>query len=185
MCCVVSRVTCHLQDGRTEDFTERLQSYGAHALLFLNIKSYSGGTRPWKQKAGVQSTCDNLVEVVAMDNVDLALLNLGGTGEAICQARSVVIETSRAVPIQVDGEPLLVNPFRLKIEYFNSACMLTKKKSSCEFVIALCQFFKNNLSLDPYKDPEVEEWAARKIQSSFKNYKTQKSSNCLRTDSTT
>ena len=61
MSCVVSRVTCHLQDGRTEDFTERLQSYGAHALLFLNIKSYSGGTRPWKQKAGVQSTCDNLI----------------------------------------------------------------------------------------------------------------------------
>ena len=31
---------------------------------------------------------------------------------------------------------------------------------------------------------EVEEWAARKIQSSFKNYKTQKSSNCLRTEQT-
>ena len=83
MCCVVSRVTCHLQDGRTEDFTERLQSYGAHALLFLNIKSYSGGTRPWKHKSGVQSSGDGLVEVVAMDNVDLALLNLGGTGESI------------------------------------------------------------------------------------------------------
>jgi len=161
------RVTCEHQDGRKEDFTERLRSYGAHALLFLNIKSYSGGTRPWKQKAGLQSTSDNLVEVVAMDNVDLALLNLGGTGEAICQARSVVIETSRAVPVQVDGEPLLVNPFRLKIEYFNCASMLTKKKSSY-----------------PYKDPEVEEWAARKIQSSFKNYKTQKSSNCLRTEQT-
>ena len=129
------RVTCEHQDGRKEDFTERLRSYGAHALLFLNIKSYSGGTRPWKQKAGLQSTSDNLVEVVAMDNVDLALLNLGGTGEAICQARSVVIETSRAVPVQVDGEPLLVNPFRLKIEYFNCASMLTKKKSSCEYEI--------------------------------------------------
>ena len=73
------RVTCEHQDGRKEDFTERLRSYGAHALLFLNIKSYSGGTRPWKQKAGLQSTSDNLVEVVAMDNVDLALLNLGPT----------------------------------------------------------------------------------------------------------
>lgn len=29
--------------------------------------------------------------------------------------------------------------------------------------------------LDPYKDPEVEEWAARKIQRSFKDFKTQKS----------
>ena len=128
-----SRVRCELEDGRTEDFTERLQNYGAHALLFLNIKSYSGGTKPWKQKAGTQSTSDNLVEVIAMDNVDLALLNIGGTGESVCQARSVVIETSRAVPVQVDGEPLLVNPFRLKIEYNNSAYMLTKKRSSCKF----------------------------------------------------
>merc|ERR1719445_2818684 len=151
-------VKCTLENGEVWYITDKLKSYGAHALLFLNIKSYSGGTRPWKQRAGHQSTSDNLVEVVAMDNVDLALLNLGGTGEAICQARSVVIETIKAVPIQVDGEPLLVNPFRLKIEYFNSALMLTKKKSSY-----------------PYKDPEVEEWAARKIQSSFKNYKTQKS----------
>lgn len=29
--------------------------------------------------------------------------------------------------------------------------------------------------LDPYKDPEVEEWAAIKIQRSFKDFKTQKS----------
>jgi hypothetical protein len=28
---------------------------------------------------------------------------------------------------------------------------------------------------DAYRDPEVEEWAARKIQSSFKQYKRQKS----------
>lgn len=161
------RVRCELEDGRTEDFTERLQNYGAHALLFLNIRSYSGGTKPWKQKAGNQSTSDNLVEVIAMDNVDLALLNIGGTGESVCQARSVMIETSRAVPVQVDGEPLLVNPFRLKIEYNNSACMLTKKRGSY-----------------PYRDPEVEEWAARKIQSSFKTYKTQKSSQSLRPEQT-
>ena len=28
--------------------------------------------------------------------------------------------------------------------------------------------------LDGYRDPEIEEWAARKIQSSFKQYKRQK-----------
>ena len=74
---------CTLGDGCVRDITERLKNYGAHALLFLNIKSYSGGTRPWKHKSGVQSSGDGLVEVVAMDNVDLALLNLGGTGESI------------------------------------------------------------------------------------------------------
>jgi len=102
-----------------------------------------------------------------MDNVDLALLNLGGTGESVCQARSVEIETWRAVPIQVDGEPLLVNPFKLRLQYFKSAFMLTKKKTSY-----------------PYKDPEVEEWAAIKIQRSFKDFKTQKSrTSLLKSDS--
>ena len=48
------------------------------------------------------------------------------------QAREVEIVTSRAVPVQVDGEPLLINPFKLRLEYFNSAAMLTKKKTSCE-----------------------------------------------------
>ena len=124
-------VKCTLESGEVWDITDKLKSYGAHALLFLNIKSYSGGTKPWKQKAGVQSAGDGLVEVVGLDNVDLALLNLGGTGESICQAKAVEIETSRAVPIQVDGEPLLVNPFKLRLDYFNSASMLTKKKTSC------------------------------------------------------
>ena len=30
-------------------------------------------------------------QVIAMDNVDVALLQLGGTGEAVCQARKVII----------------------------------------------------------------------------------------------
>lgn len=152
------RLVCTLQDGSKVDMTERLRSYGAHALLFLNIRSYSGGARPWKGKAGLPSPCDGLVEVIAMDNVDVALLQLGGTGESVCQARKVEIETSRAVPMQVDGEPLMINPSTITIQFFNQASMLTKKKTSY-----------------PYRDPEVEEWAARKIQSSFKNYKREKS----------
>ena len=30
-------------------------------------------------------------QVIAMDNVDVALLQLGGTGEAVCQARKVIV----------------------------------------------------------------------------------------------
>lgn len=151
------KLVCTMADGSKVDVTERLRNYGAHALLFLNIRSYSGGARPWKSKAGLPSPSDGLVEVIAMDNVDVALLQLGGTGEAVCQAKKVEIETTRAVPMQVDGEPLMMNPSNITIEYLNSAIMLTKKKSSY-----------------PYRDPEVEEWAARKIQSSFKNYKKEK-----------
>ena len=47
------------------------------------------------------------------------------------------IETTRAVPMQVDGEPLMMNPSNITIEYLNSAIMLTKKKSSCK----LLQFY--------------------------------------------
>ena len=126
------RVVCELEHGTREDLTERLKNYGAHAVLFLNINSYSGGTKPWKQKTGTQSTSDKLVEIIALDNVDLALLHMGGTGECLCQARSVELVTTRAVPVQVDGEPVLLNPFRLKIDHYNSAFMLTKKKTFCK-----------------------------------------------------
>ena len=126
------KIVCTLLDGSQVDLTQHLKDYGAHALLFLNIRSYSGGTRPWKPKEGAQSSSDGLIEVIAMDNVDLALLNIGGAGESVCQAKKVEIETSKAVPIQVDGEPILVNPFNLSIQFFNSALMLTKKKTSCK-----------------------------------------------------
>jgi len=152
------KLSCTMVDGSKVDFTEKLKNYGAHALLFLNIKSYSGGARPWKAKAMPPSPSDSLVEVIAMDNVDVALLQLGGTGMPVCQARKVEIEITRAVPMQVDGEPLMINPSVITVDFFNQARMLTKKKTSY-----------------PYRDPEVEEWAARKIQSSFKNYKREKS----------
>ena len=35
---------------------------------------------------------------------------------------------------QVDGEPLLMNPSTINIEFFNSANMLTKKKTSCKYL---------------------------------------------------
>ena len=53
------------------------------------------------------------------------------------QAREVEIETWRAVPVQVDGEPLLVNPFKLTLRYHNSAPMLTKKKTSCKSFLGI------------------------------------------------
>jgi len=41
-------------------------------------------------------------------------------------------------------------------------------------------FKSNSIFADPYRDPEVEEWAALKIQQSFKTYKNQKSENSQR-----
>ena len=40
------RIEC---DGK--DMTDDLRSYGTHSVLFLNIKSYAGGSRPWNTKS--------------------------------------------------------------------------------------------------------------------------------------
>ena len=102
------RIEC---DGR--DYTEKLRSYGTHSVLFLNIKSYAGGTRPWNTKGGSkggfrpQDMNDGLMEVVAIDNLDLAILHAGGSGNSVCQCRKAVITTTKPVPMQVDGEPCL------------------------------------------------------------------------------
>ena len=95
-------VRCTLVSGDVIDITKTLKDYGAHSILFLNIKNYSGGTRPCKQKScHVASQNDGLIEVIAMDNIDLALLHIGGTGVFICQAREVELTTTKAVPMQV------------------------------------------------------------------------------------
>ena len=54
------KIVCNPLDGSRVDLTEQLSNYGAHGL-FLNIRSYSGGARPWKQKSGAQSANDGLV----------------------------------------------------------------------------------------------------------------------------
>lgn len=151
-------VRCKLKDGSVVDITKTLKDYGAHSILFLNIRNYSGGTKPWKQKTGyVASQNDGLIEIIALDNIDLALLHIGGTGVFVCQAREVELTTTRAVPMQVDGEPMLVNPCTLRVAHHNTVRLLNRKKTNY-----------------PYRDPEIDEWAARKIQSSFKQYKREK-----------
>ena len=52
-------------------------------------------------------------------------------------------------------------------------------------ILLSCFLFLTRIfSSDPYKDPEVEEWAAIKIQRSFKDFKTQKSrTSLLKSDS--
>lgn len=141
------------------DFTQRLRNYGAHSIIFLNIKSFASGTRPWNRKAGKEDYSDGLLEVVAIDNMDLAILQAGGHGLPVTQCRRAVITTTKAVPMQIDGEPCLMRPCRIVISHHNQANMLARDKSASYAL----------------KDAEVEEWAAQTIQKSFKNYKRHKS----------
>ena len=67
----------------------------------LIFQSYSGGTRPWNRKNGQQDMSDGLLEVVAIDNLDLAILHAGGSGASVCQCRKAIITTKRPIPMQV------------------------------------------------------------------------------------
>lgn len=51
-------------DGK--DLTQRIKDLKVHAILFLNIPSYGGGTRPWNKSAGNNSTDDGLIEVIGL-----------------------------------------------------------------------------------------------------------------------
>ena len=44
---------------------------------------------------------DGLLEVVAIDNLDLAILHAGGSGASVCQCRRALITTRKPVPMQV------------------------------------------------------------------------------------
>ncbi|GLG97481.1 Diacylglycerol kinase eta, partial [Gryllus bimaculatus] len=58
-------------DGR--DLTARLRDLKVHAIVFLNIPSYGGGTRPWNRAAAAaeQQTDDGLIEVVGLTTYQL------------------------------------------------------------------------------------------------------------------
>ena len=141
------------------DYTTHLKKAKAHCILFLNIKSYAGGTRPWKKSTSAFRPAemnDGWLEVIALDNLDLALLQVGGHGINICQCKEAVIETTRACPMQIDGEPFRLRPSTIKLNKDISkapmANMLLRDKT------------KTHLS----RDEELEEWAVTTIQKSFR-----------------
>jgi hypothetical protein len=84
--------------------------------------------------------------------------------------------------VQVDGEPCLMRPSRIEISldkrHPEPARMLLKNKNgSCNIIKVLS--FPSVLVLHPLfpvsgaiRDDEIENWAAKKIQRSFKEYKS-------------
>ena len=73
--------------------------------------------------------------MVAIDNLDLAILHAGGSGASVCQCRTAVITTTKDVPMQVDGEPVMMKPCRIEISLGNhssapSAKMLVRNKTA-------------------------------------------------------
>ena len=85
-----------------QDMTPKLKEHRVHAILFLNIDSYGGGTHPWGGGIGrTPTTEDGLIEVVGLTTYQLPLLQAGGHGTSIAQCSSAKLVTSKTIPMQV------------------------------------------------------------------------------------
>ncbi|XP_072941929.1 eye-specific diacylglycerol kinase isoform X2 [Epargyreus clarus] len=115
-------------DGK--DFTPVLREHKVHAIVFLNIPSYGGGTHPWNKSGGSAepSTEDGLIEVVGLTTYQLPLLQAGGHGTCITQCKTAKIVTTKVIPMQVDGEACRLAPSIITLSILNQAIMLAKKK---------------------------------------------------------
>lgn len=113
-------------DGK--DLTPKLKEHKVHAVVFLNIPSYGGGTHPWNRAYSEQATDDGLIEVVGLTTYQLPLLQAGGHGTCLCQCKTARIVTSKTIPMQVDGEACKLNPSVITLSFLNQAQMLAKCK---------------------------------------------------------
>ncbi|XP_055612047.1 eye-specific diacylglycerol kinase isoform X2 [Uranotaenia lowii] len=115
-------------DGK--DLTPKLKEHKVHAIVFLNIPSYGGGTHPWNKSGGQYepATDDGMIEVVGLTTYQLPLLQAGGHGTCIAQCRSAKIVTSKTIPMQVDGEACKLKPSIIEMTLLNKAVMLAKRK---------------------------------------------------------
>ncbi|KAG7187964.1 hypothetical protein KM043_013924 [Ampulex compressa] len=116
-----------------QDMTPKLKEHRVHAIVFLNIASYGGGTRPWAagSAAGTKepSTEDGFIEVVGLTTYQLPLLQAGGHGTCIAQCSTAKLVTTRTIPMQVDGEACRLLPSIITLSLLNKATMLTKRRN--------------------------------------------------------
>ncbi|KAK6103773.1 Diacylglycerol kinase accessory domain family protein [Brugia pahangi] len=115
------------------DLTSKIREFKFHCILFLNITYYAGGTVPWSnddEERRRPSSCDGKLEVLGFTTATLATLQMGGKGERIAQCSHARITTSKAIPMQVDGEPCLLAPSTIEITFHSQVPMLRREKKS-------------------------------------------------------
>ncbi|XP_033349307.1 eye-specific diacylglycerol kinase isoform X1 [Bombus vosnesenskii] len=115
-----------------QDMTPKLKEHRVHAIVFLNIASYGGGTHPWGAASGTKepSTEDGMIEVVGLTTYQLPLLQAGGHGTCIAQCSTAKLVTTRTIPMQVDGEACRLLPSIINLKLLNKATMLAKRKNA-------------------------------------------------------
>ncbi|NXJ78312.1 DGKZ kinase, partial [Trogon melanurus] len=115
------------------DLTSKIQDLKPQCLVFLNIPRYCAGTMPWGNPGEhhdfePQRHDDGCIEVIGFTMTSLAALQVGGHGERLCQCRQVFLTTSKAIPMQVDGEPCKLAASCIHISLRNQANMVQKTK---------------------------------------------------------
>ncbi|CAL7945031.1 unnamed protein product [Xylocopa violacea] len=115
-----------------QDLTPKLKEHRVHAIVFLNIASYGGGTHPWGAASGTKepSTEDGMIEVVGLTTYQLPLLQAGGHGTCIAQCSTAKLITTRTIPMQVDGEACRLLPSIIELKLLNKATMLAKRRNT-------------------------------------------------------
>jgi len=85
-----------------QDMTPKLKEHRVHAILFLNIASYGGGTHPWSASSGTREPAmdDGLIEVVGLTTYQLPLLQARGHGTCIVQCSTAKLVTTKTIPMQ-------------------------------------------------------------------------------------
>lgn len=103
-----------------QDMTSKLKEHRVHAIVFLNIGSYGGGTHPWAAGSGGREPAidDGLIEVVGLTTYQLPLLQAGGHGTSIAQCSKAKLVTTRTIPMQAS-----IIIFRL-LTYFGLILMM-------------------------------------------------------------
>ena len=77
---------------------------------------------------------DGLLELIAIDNLDLAILHAGGSGLCVTRCKSITVTTRAPVPMQIDGEPCFMQPCRIEISHKSQGKMLSRnKKATCKY----------------------------------------------------
>lgn len=110
------------------DYLNKIKELECHSIVFVNIQSYANGRNPWKgdKKSTYtpQSYSDGKFEVVGFKTVDLMWLQVGAHGDTIAQASKVKIVTNSPLPMQVDGEPCMLEPSEILIDLKNQSTMI-------------------------------------------------------------
>ncbi|MED6111339.1 Diacylglycerol kinase 2 [Stylosanthes scabra] len=103
-------------------------------LLVLNIGSYMGGVDLWQNDSehdddfSLQSMHDKMLEVVSVCGAwHLGKLQVGlSQARRLAQGKVIKIHSSSSFPVQIDGEPFILQPGSLDITHHDQVFMVRR-----------------------------------------------------------